>query len=236
MKAPSQPGVLFICIYTLLQCTIGSEDGLMERVRWQWGSSPCQQAGPQSPGYVPINPYIDACMQAVEELLAVPEAAPAFAAQDWAAAFVSQRGEFDYWVDEVEGTLPDFLRGTLFRNGPGNFGAHAWWCCKVRPRMACPQRLEVVTAHGQADPHVFRTLVQMQSHAICEQGLVPQATTMHTDGNANMYCALFMRRARRRALQAHAGRRRLCQQLRIWPRQPRPLPLALRAHQVRALH
>ena len=46
-----------------------------------------------------------------------------FNAKDWAAAFSSQPGEFDYWIDEVEGTIPEFLRGTLFRNGPGNFGA-----------------------------------------------------------------------------------------------------------------
>ena len=77
-----------------------------------------------------------ACLQEAEELLAVPEAAPAFAAQDWAAAFVSQRGEFDYWVDDVEGTLPDFLRGTLFRNGPGNFGALACWSSQW-PWVSC---------------------------------------------------------------------------------------------------
>jgi all-trans-8'-apo-beta-carotenal 15,15'-oxygenase len=69
-------------------------------------------------------------MQAVEALLAVPDDVPAYAAKDWAAAFVSQRGEFDYWVEGVEGTIPEFLRGTLFRNGPGNFGAlhcPGWW-------------------------------------------------------------------------------------------------------------
>lgn len=38
---------------------------------------------------------------------------------DWAAAFTSQLQEYDYWVTEVEGTVPDTLRGTLFRNGPG---------------------------------------------------------------------------------------------------------------------
>jgi len=26
-------------------------------------------------------------------------------------------------VDDVEGAVPETLRGTLFRNGPGNFGA-----------------------------------------------------------------------------------------------------------------
>lgn len=48
---------------------------------------------------------------------------PAFMAKDWAAAFSSQPGEFDYWIEEVEGTIPEYLQGTLFRNGPGNFGA-----------------------------------------------------------------------------------------------------------------
>ena len=46
-----------------------------------------------------------------------------FNAKDWAAAFSSQQGEFDYWIEEVEGTIPEYLQGTLFRNGPGNFGA-----------------------------------------------------------------------------------------------------------------
>ncbi|EIE20486.1 carotenoid oxygenase [Coccomyxa subellipsoidea C-169] len=44
-----------------------------------------------------------------------------FLTADWASAFTSQRDEFDYWVDTVEGTIPDYLNGTLFRNGPGNF-------------------------------------------------------------------------------------------------------------------
>jgi hypothetical protein len=58
-----------------------------------------------------------------------PAAAPGapgdalFAPRDWAAAFTSQTGEFEYWVDDVEGAVPEALRGTLFRNGPGNFGA-----------------------------------------------------------------------------------------------------------------
>ncbi len=49
--------------------------------------------------------------------------APLFQPRDWAAAFTSQTGEFEYWVDEVEGQVPEHLRGTLFRNGPGMFGA-----------------------------------------------------------------------------------------------------------------
>ena len=53
----------------------------------------------------------------------VEEESQAYAAKDWSAAFISQRREFEYEVEEVEGTIPAFLRGTLFRNGPGNFGA-----------------------------------------------------------------------------------------------------------------
>ena len=51
--------------------------------------------------------------------------APLFQPRDWAAAFTSQTGEFEYWVDEVEGRVPEHLRGTLFRNGPGMFGAQS---------------------------------------------------------------------------------------------------------------
>ena len=40
----------------------------------------------------------------------------------WAAAFRSQLEEFDYEITEIEGTVPDGLKGsTLFRNGPGQF-------------------------------------------------------------------------------------------------------------------
>lgn len=48
-----------------------------------------------------------------------------FRAEDWAAAFTSQKSEFEYWLDEVEGEVPEALRGTLFRNGPANFGARS---------------------------------------------------------------------------------------------------------------
>ena len=39
----------------------------------------------------------------------------------WTAAYSSARGEIDSCELEIEGTLPPTLRGTLFRNGPGNF-------------------------------------------------------------------------------------------------------------------
>ena len=43
---------------------------------------------------------------------------------DWASAFTTQFKEYDYWVTEVEGSVPETLRGTLFRNGPGRYAHH----------------------------------------------------------------------------------------------------------------
>eukprot|EP00884_Botryococcus_braunii_P008783 jgi/Botrbrau1/17906/Bobra.50_1s0007.1 len=43
------------------------------------------------------------------------------AGSDFAGAFRSQPEEYDYWIDSIEGEIPETLRGTLFRNGPGNF-------------------------------------------------------------------------------------------------------------------
>ncbi|MEN8446882.1 MAG: carotenoid oxygenase family protein, partial [Cyanobacteria bacterium J06555_13] len=40
----------------------------------------------------------------------------------WAGAFRSQLQEFDYEITDIEGTIPEGLRGsTLFRNGPSRF-------------------------------------------------------------------------------------------------------------------
>lgn len=38
---------------------------------------------------------------------------------DWQGGYQSLKQEFDYWVDEIEGEIPQELKGTLFRNGPG---------------------------------------------------------------------------------------------------------------------
>ncbi|MEM1369534.1 MAG: carotenoid oxygenase family protein [Cyanobacteria bacterium P01_H01_bin.15] len=38
---------------------------------------------------------------------------------DWQRGYLSQPQEFDYWVEEIDGTIPAELNGTLFRNGPG---------------------------------------------------------------------------------------------------------------------
>lgn len=39
--------------------------------------------------------------------------------QEWQQGYRSLRKEFDYWIDEIDGTIPPDLQGTLFRNGPG---------------------------------------------------------------------------------------------------------------------
>lgn len=39
--------------------------------------------------------------------------------QDWQKGYESLKQEFDYWIDDVEGQIPNQLHGTLFRNGPG---------------------------------------------------------------------------------------------------------------------
>lgn len=40
---------------------------------------------------------------------------------DWQGGYESLKEEFDYSIDDVEGTIPPELHGTLFRNGPGLF-------------------------------------------------------------------------------------------------------------------
>ncbi|HCF28067.1 MAG TPA: Apocarotenoid-15,15'-oxygenase, partial [Cyanobacteria bacterium UBA11049] len=39
--------------------------------------------------------------------------------EDWQKGYESLKQEFDYWIDDVEGEIPQELQGTLFRNGPG---------------------------------------------------------------------------------------------------------------------
>ena len=43
-----------------------------------------------------------------------------YARHDWQRAYESVKEELDYWIDDVEGTIPAELHGTLFRNGPGS--------------------------------------------------------------------------------------------------------------------
>ena len=46
-------------------------------------------------------------------------AQPSYDNMDWNKGYQSLYDEHDYWIDEIEGTLPLALEGTLFRNGPG---------------------------------------------------------------------------------------------------------------------
>lgn len=46
---------------------------------------------------------------------------PAFQRRDWQRGYESLRQESAYWIDSVEGTIPETLQGTLFRNGPALF-------------------------------------------------------------------------------------------------------------------
>ena len=39
--------------------------------------------------------------------------------EDWAKGYQSQPNEYNYWIDKIEGVIPNELQGTLFRNGPG---------------------------------------------------------------------------------------------------------------------
>ena len=39
----------------------------------------------------------------------------------WTKAYSSVPGEYDYEIDEIEGSIPSELKGTVWRNGPGNF-------------------------------------------------------------------------------------------------------------------
>eukprot|EP00966_Prymnesium_polylepis_P091471 2117166-Prymnesium_polylepis.1 len=39
----------------------------------------------------------------------------------WTQAYTSADGEHEYEISEIEGAIPSDLRGSVFRNGPGNF-------------------------------------------------------------------------------------------------------------------
>src|SRR6187401_1723687 len=58
----------------------------------------------------------------VEEAEMVLQADPptTAATKDWHRIFDSLTEEHDYVIDEVEGTVPVQLSGTLYRNGPGD--------------------------------------------------------------------------------------------------------------------
>ena len=39
--------------------------------------------------------------------------------EGWQKGYNSLKEEYSYWIDDIEGTIPPELHGTLFRNGPG---------------------------------------------------------------------------------------------------------------------
>ena len=39
--------------------------------------------------------------------------------EEWQKGYESLKTEYNYWIDEIEGQIPQALNGTLFRNGPG---------------------------------------------------------------------------------------------------------------------
>lgn len=44
---------------------------------------------------------------------------PSYRLEDWQKGYRSLKQEYDYWIEDIEGTIPAGLSGTLFRNGPG---------------------------------------------------------------------------------------------------------------------
>ncbi len=54
-------------------------------------------------------------------MTATRNSAPAYQLADWAKGYATLDAEYNYAIDEVEGSLPLELSGTLFRNGPGRF-------------------------------------------------------------------------------------------------------------------
>jgi all-trans-8'-apo-beta-carotenal 15,15'-oxygenase len=49
----------------------------------------------------------------------VQAATPSFTKSDWQKGYESLRTENSYWIDRIDGAIPQELVGTLFRNGPG---------------------------------------------------------------------------------------------------------------------
>ncbi len=55
----------------------------------------------------------------VKEAFAVPSSEVPYDRLGWKKGYESQPNEYDYWIDNIEGEIPQGLHGTLFRNGPG---------------------------------------------------------------------------------------------------------------------
>ncbi len=58
--------------------------------------------------------------QLYEHATTVPPTA-SYTRSDWQGGYKSLKDEYDYWIDDIEGEIPQELEGTLFRNGPGLF-------------------------------------------------------------------------------------------------------------------
>lgn len=56
----------------------------------------------------------------------VPQPALSYTLEEWRSGYRSQPHEFSYWIENIEGEIPQTLTGTLFRNGPGllDIGGH----------------------------------------------------------------------------------------------------------------
>ena len=48
-----------------------------------------------------------------------PSSSVNFDMDDWRSGYRSQPNEYVYEIDDIDGTIPADLEGTLFRNGPG---------------------------------------------------------------------------------------------------------------------
>lgn len=57
--------------------------------------------------------------QSVTQAEAIAFTERSYNLQSWSRGYESQRQEYDYWIEEIEGQIPRELYGTLFRNGPG---------------------------------------------------------------------------------------------------------------------
>jgi all-trans-8'-apo-beta-carotenal 15,15'-oxygenase len=58
-------------------------------------------------------------MQNLQSITPATTSTASYSVQDWQKGYRSLPQEYDYWIDEIDGTIPPELNGTLFRNGPG---------------------------------------------------------------------------------------------------------------------
>lgn len=52
-------------------------------------------------------------------MLATESQVNTYSRQDWQRGYESLPHEYDYWIEDIEGSIPAELQGTLYRNGPG---------------------------------------------------------------------------------------------------------------------